>query len=248
MQINPKIIKKQFEKSFDLYEQNAVVQKLMAEKLVNNLSGVRKQFDTVLELGCGTGVLTKEFVKKFRFSEYYANDLVEKSKIYIKEILPDATFFYGNALKIKPKKKVDLIVSNAMFQWFNSLKSVAGYCNKLLENDGILAFSTFSDKNFQEIKSLTGLSLDYKSFESIQDEFKNDFEILYAEEFQKKLMFSNPLELLAHMKNTGVNSLMAQRWTFKQVKEFCDKYKEKYPDISLTYSPVIIVCKKCNEH
>ena len=46
------------------------------------------------------------------------------------------------------------------------------------------------------------------------------------------------------MKTTGVNSLTAQHWTFKEVKNFCDNYKEKFPDITLTYSPVIIVCRK----
>lgn len=37
MQINPKLIKTQFEKSLDTYNQNALVQKIMAEKLVEEL-------------------------------------------------------------------------------------------------------------------------------------------------------------------------------------------------------------------
>ena len=41
MQINPKLIKKQFEKSFNSYNQNAIVQRLMAEKLVKNLSLIK---------------------------------------------------------------------------------------------------------------------------------------------------------------------------------------------------------------
>ena len=41
-----------------------------------------------------------------------------------------------------------------------------------------------------------------------------------------------------------VNSLTSQHWTFKEVKEFCDNYKAKYPEITLTYSPIIIICRK----
>lgn len=247
MQVNPKIIKKQFEKSFETYDKNATVQQLMAKKLVSALVETGSNFNTVLELGCGTGILTRELKNAINFQNFYANDLVEKSKIYVEKIVPNAKFLLGNALKIKPTQKVDLIISNAMFQWFNSFENISNHCKKLMNNDGILAFSTFSKENYKEIEELTGLSLSYKSFDEIKEIFEKDFEILHSEEFTKMLQFSSPLELLAHMKTTGVNSLTEQHWTFKEVKSFCDSYKEKYPAITLTYSPVIVVCRELHK-
>ena len=244
MQVNSKIIKKQFEKSFETYDQNAIVQQLMAKKLVSALIETGSNFDTVLELGCGTGILTRELINSITFKTFLANDLVEKSKIYIDKIIPNTKFYLGNAIKIKPSQKLDLVVSNAMFQWFNNLENVSSHCKNILNKDGILAFSTFSAGNYKEIEELSGLSLSYKSFDEIKNIFEKDFEILHSEEFTKTLQFSSPLELLAHMKTTGVNSLTAQHWTFKEVKNFCDNYKEKFPDITLTYSPVIVVCRK----
>ncbi len=244
MQVNPKLIKNQFEKSLETYTENAIVQQIMAKKLADELSKIRTDFDNILELGAGTGILTKELIKNLNFKNYYANDLVEKSEIYVKKLIPDAVFYHGNAQKIKPSRKPDLIVSNAMFQWFKNLEKVSQHYKTLLEKGGILAFTTFSKDNFKEIKELTGLSLEYKSIDEILQILEKDYEILYKEEFAQTLKFNTPLELLAHMKNTGVNSLTSKHWTFKEVKEFCDNYKEKYSQINLTYSPIVIICRK----
>ena len=244
MQINPKIIKKQFEKSMGKYNENAIVQKFTAQKLVTNLAGIKNNFNNVLELGSGTGLLTEEFVKNIKFKNYYANDLTEKSKKYLSQIIPEFTFICGNAQKITSSKKMDLIISNAMFQWFNNLEKISKHLKNILNNEGILAFSTFLPENYIEIREISGLSLNYKSIDELKSIFSKDFEILYTEEFKYIMNFSNPLEILAHMKNTGVNSLNMKQWTFKEVKKFCEKYKSEYPELTLTYSPVIVICKK----
>ena len=70
MQIYNKHIKKQFEKSMQDYDQNATVQILMASKLVFELSKISTTFENILELGSGTGVLTKQIAKELNFSNY----------------------------------------------------------------------------------------------------------------------------------------------------------------------------------
>lgn len=245
MQIDNKHIKKQFEKSMQDYDQNATVQMLMAMKMVIELTKISKTFENVLELGSGTGVLTKQLARELNFKNYFANDLVEKSKNYVQKFIPQSTFYCGNALKIKPTKKADLIVSNAMFQWFPSLEKAIQTIKSNLKNEGILAFSTFSPNNFKEITDLTGLSLQYRTQEEIEKILKVEgFKILYSEQFSEELKFKTPLELLAHMKKTGVNSLSEKTWTITKVKEFCDKYTKKYPNAKLTYSPIIIIAQK----
>ena len=81
MQLNPKLIKNKFKKSMDKYDENAVVQKLMAEKLIANLP--QKSYEKILELGCGTGILTKHITQSLSYKKYYANDIVEKAKFYV---------------------------------------------------------------------------------------------------------------------------------------------------------------------
>ncbi len=243
MQINPKTVKKQFEKNLSKYNKNALVQKELAQKLAAALIQYRTQFDRVLEAGCGTGFLTEELSREISFNKYFANDIVSKSKNYLDKILSDYTFITGNVDKIKTGSKVDLIISNAMFQWLNDLEKSFDNFYNMLEKDGILAFTTFAPDNFKEIRELCGLSLDYKSVEELRRVLEKKYEILYVEQYTKILNFNSPLEVLAHMKNTGVNSL-ASNWTFKDVKEFCGKYLQKYPDLTLTYRPIIVIAHK----
>lgn len=245
MQLNPKLVKKQFEKSMPEYDKNAVVQKLMAEKLISSLTAAAgSNFDNILEAGAGTGLLTKQTAARLTFKKYYANDIVEKAENYLKSILSDCIFICGNAQKIKPPVKMDLIISNAMFQWFSNPDKVLAYYRTLLNPSGIIAFSTFSPDNFKEIKSLTGITLEYKDIDEILIILEKFYKVLYLEKFDYKLTFNNPLEILAHMKNTGVNSLGTKHWRILEVKDFCDKYKNNYPELELTYSPIIVVCRK----
>lgn len=139
---------------------------------------------------------------------------------------------------------MDLIISNAMFQWFENLDKAISIIKLSLNKNGIIAFTTFSPENFKEITEITGLSLQYKTQKEIEHILSNQgFEILYSETFYEEIEFKTPLELLAHMKNTGVNSLSEKTWTVKKVKDFCDKFTKKYPKTKLTYSPIIVIAR-----
>ena len=239
-----KHIKRQFEKSMKDYDKNAVVQDWTASKMLDELIKYDDYFENILELGSGTGLLTRKIAQLLKYKNFFANDLVEESKICVQKFIPNANFLCGNALKIRPSKKFDLIISNAVFQWFNRPDKAVQILKLLLNQNGILSFSTFSLENFKEIKEITGLSLEYKSKEEIEKILaKNGFEIIYSKTFRHVLKFNTPLELLAHMKNTGVNSLTPKTWSIKKVKEFCEEYSKKYPDTHLTYSPVIIITR-----
>ena len=85
--MNKDLIQKRFAKNLDTYNDNAKIQKKMAERLLSFLD--RKDFDDILEIGCGTGFLTQLVNDKFNFKTYTANDIVESCEKYVKEINPE---------------------------------------------------------------------------------------------------------------------------------------------------------------
>jgi hypothetical protein len=65
------------------------------------------------------------------------------------------------------------------------------------------------------------------------------------------MYFDSPLEVLKHIKATGVNSLHRQVWTPGRLRRFVDDYKQIFSDendsVKLTYHPIILICKNAAE-
>lgn len=245
MQVNPKVLKQKFEKSMPKYNKNAIVQKEMAQILIDNLiKNFGDEFPNILELGCGTGVLTSLILEKLNYKRLACNDIIKKSSQYLDNLGIECEFIDGNSCRIKPNFSSNLIISNAMFQWYSSLEEPLEHFSRLLDKNGILAFSSFSNDNFKEIKNATGVSLNYLSSQEISKIVEKNFEIIYIHEYKKEINFTNPLELLAHLKNTGVNSLSSKKMTFQEVKDFCEKISKADGFCTLTYNPIIILARK----
>ncbi len=243
MQADTKTIKKSFAKSIDKYSEHAVVQNLTAKILATEIAKIETDFKTVLEIGAGAGVLTEQVREKLCFETFFANDLTEKSEKYVKKILPSSKFFAGDFRRINFRQKFDLIISNAVFQWFDNPEKVFSMCKNLLNPNGILAFTTFDKDNFSELKNITGLTLDYKTADEWKVLLGKDFEIIFDHGFEHVLYFDNPLEILAHLKNTGVNSLSEKPFSVLQVKKLCENYRHAYPDLRLTYKPLVFIVR-----
>lgn len=236
------LVKQQFSKNLTNYEENAVVQMIMAEKLVNLLP--KKEYKNILEIGCGTGFLTKLLNKNIKFDSYTTVDIVGECKDYVYSINPDIKFIKGDIEKTKLFEKYDLIISNAVFQWISDFEEFIQSLHKNLDTNGILAFATFGKENFIEIRKVGKVSLDYFSKVEIKELLSN-YSIEHIEEETIIKNFENIKNMLMHMKKTGVNSLSEKTWSIKEVNAFIKHYKELYNNnVSLTYNPIYVIAKK----
>ena len=61
--LDKNFIEEKFKNSIDFYDDNAIIQDLMARKLLSLIN--RNKFDNILEIGSYSGVLTKKIVEIF---------------------------------------------------------------------------------------------------------------------------------------------------------------------------------------
>lgn len=245
--IDKNLVKNSFKKNLKTYDENACVQKDMAEKLIKLLS--QKSFESILEIGMGTGLLTKLIVENIYYNEYYANDIVSDCKKYLKHIAPDATFVKGDIEELKLDKKFDLIISNATLQWVSDIEKLSEKINTHLNENGLFVFSTFGKENFIELKELTGIGLEYYSLDELKEIFQADFEIIELKEEKNILYFKSFRDILKHIKLTGVNGVCCKKMSFLELRSAEKKYKELFSTdegLRLTYNPISAVFKKYN--
>jgi malonyl-CoA O-methyltransferase len=254
--IDKNLVKQRFTRSLKTYSDQAVVQQQTAEKMVKELIATTNnhKFPRILEIGCGSGIMTRLIEQQLDYEYLLANDLAPQCIEHISQI-DNCRFIPGDIETIEyPQKNFDLIISNATFQWLDHLGDALKKFSGWLKPGGIMAFSTFGPENIKELAMLGGRSLNYLSHAATVAITQQNFTIIFEHEDVIALEFLTPLNALQHLKATGVNSLPANASGAKisiSTKSALQKFSEAYikthstPNgVSLTYHPVIIIAEK----
>ena len=251
MEINKEEVEQRFRRSRASYNDNARVQKMIVDRMVPMiLSSVKRVPEKILEIGCGTGLLTSQLQRTFPNVDLYLNDLVEELCYHAATInqVPQTCCFPGDVEKLFLPLSFDLIASASTFQWFTTPEETFKKLSKRLEQRGVLVFSTFGKFNLREIRLTTGGGLDYRSKEELEKMLKPYFKIEGMEEELHTLEFDSPLAVLQHLKKTGVNvSGDPTIWTKGRVDAFIRDYNARFAidgKVVLTYHPLYFVCRR----
>lgn len=228
-----------FNKNLSKYDRNAILQKNIAKELIRLLKlNVGENFRNIFEIGCGSGFLTREIVQNLKYKILILNDIVENSENYVRNF--GNNFVKGDAEKIIFPLNSDLVISSSVFQWFNDFKSFVSKVYNSLNNNGILAFSMFTDGNFKEIKDFFNISLHYLQEDEIKKIIlQKNFEILFSNSIRTILNFDSSIDILKHIKDTGINVIRKQKLEKNKIYSFI-----RSNILNLTYNYYFIIARK----
>lgn len=200
-----------FSRCADYYDKYSDVQKMAALKLLGQIS--EKNFNNILEIGCGSGNYTMFLRDKFSSAKLKAIDISEKMIAVARDKLKGrgVDFIVEDAENIELKENFGLITSNACFQWLSDFeKALIKYKNSLNEN-GIISFSIFGPETYCELnaslRSVTGNSVtanDFMAKQIIGGILKKFFKAVVIEEIRYVEFFSRLKDLLNKIKYTGI--------------------------------------------
>lgn len=250
--IEAKRIHIRFTRALSSYDSTADAQHRISRKLASLLPHrIDAHYRRMLEIGCGTGGFTGALLQQpCRIDEWVLNDLCEGCREKVSRLFPGTPphFIAGDAEMITFPGKFDLIASASAFQWMKETEVFLHNLADKLVQGGTLLFSTFVPGNLREIKELTGRGLEYPSPSELAGWLSADFDLVHYEEETITLTFNTPMDVLRHLKATGVTATGHGLWTRGMQATFCKRYSERFStadnQVTLTYRPLYMLAVK----
>lgn len=196
-----------FSRCIPTYEADGEIQRDIAEELVEMLELIERV--TVLEIGCGTGLLSGLLRAKLPRCHLICNDLSPEMETPLREkVGADALFLPGDAEVMDWPGQCEVVASSSCIQWWEDPLSFFPKAYEALADGGQLIFSTFLPGNLQELTAVTGAGLRYPSRYEIERAMEETgFEEIRLVEQCRTLHFPTLIRLLSHLRDTGTNSL-----------------------------------------
>ncbi|ATX78464.1 malonyl-CoA O-methyltransferase [Mariprofundus aestuarium] len=153
-------VKRAFSSASDSYDEHAVLQREIGDRLIGHLNFTRIDPKRILDIGCGTGYFTRLLRGKFKKADITAFDLSESMvattrKAHSRRLPWHGRHHHasGNAASLPFKSgSFDLVTSNLAMQWVPEPELMLAEMRRVLAPGGLILFSTFGRRTLSELR------------------------------------------------------------------------------------------------
>ncbi|MEP2718250.1 methyltransferase [Pseudophaeobacter sp.] len=248
-------VRQSFCRGLQSYHQSASVQAQIAQELVQQMQAqdIGPQVGRALEFGAGTGHLTAALLEAFEIADLTLNDLVPEAEAPLRRVLSDfhqpASLRFGPIETLDMSGSFDLITSSSAVQWIEDLPSALHRLADHLRPGGWLGFSGFGCSQFHQLAELGSVAaapsyLDARDWPQV---LPAGMSAVAVQQQEITLQFDSALDLLRHLRRTGVNGQASRGWTRADLRDFDRCYRARFgreDTLPLSYDAVWILARK----
>lgn len=251
-----KKVRQGFDRSSVTYDEAAVLQREIADRLFQRLEYIQKTPESFLDLGAGTGYVTKKILETYKKALLTSIDLSPRMCLITRKQggwLRKPQVVCGNAQALPFKDRAfDCVVSSLMLQWCDDLSATFLGINRVLKNEGLFAFSTFGPDTLKELR-MAWLDVDdhahihtFIDMHDVADELLTaGFEMPVVDMEMITLTYSSVPLLLKDLKMIGANNALTTRpkgltgrQTIRKLEKAYDKYRTEDGLYPLSYEVI----------
>ncbi len=153
---NQEKVRRAFDLAAERYEEFAVLQNEVCQRLLEKLDIVKITPQFILDAGSGTGVAIPSLFKKYKKAQVVALDLSEKM---LQQAGRQGSFFRSPHLVCADIENLpfadnvfDLVFSSLSMQWCNDLGAALREAKRVLKPGGLFVFTTFGPDTLKELR------------------------------------------------------------------------------------------------
>ena len=152
------VVARNFNSAARKYDATAVLQKKIAENLLERLEVMRATPWTILDLGSGTGWAARQLAKRYRKASVvqvdFARQMLVQSRRASGWFRSRQVFICAEAGRLPfSAGAFDMIFSNLMLQWCDDQQAVFTEARQILQPGGLFIFSSFGPDTLHELRA-----------------------------------------------------------------------------------------------
>lgn len=215
-------VRARFNRACRTYDRFAAVQQEVGERLDERFEWLKIEPRRILDLGAGTGQMTRAMQKRYPAAQVVALDLAEQ----MLAVIPKTGRLFKrrrvvcadmHALPFKPGS-FDVVVSNFSLQWSHDLAVVMAEVARVLTSGGAFVFSTLGPDTLQECRT-AWMSVDgsvhthgFLDMHDVGDALLSScFVDPVMDQEQLTLYYRSPTELIEELRGVGVGNTHTDR-------------------------------------
>ena len=153
--LDKKSVKKFFNRAAKSYDNAAILQEEVQNRLLERLEYIRHQPATVIDIGCGTGKGLKRLDKVYRKARVYGADIAHAMLLRTRSRqswLSRQPLVTADMERLPFANDVfDLIYSSLALQWSNDLLTTFREFERVSQSGALLLFSSFGPSTLREL-------------------------------------------------------------------------------------------------
>ncbi len=157
--LDKRCLRAAFERAAHTYDGVAVLQREIADRLLDRLNLMKSKPHAILDIGSGTGYCTRKLSERYRHARVLGIDIAQAMAVQARRrsslwnrLAGKQAFVCGDGERLPvATDSADMIVSSATLQWCNP-EVVFAEARRVLRPGGLLMFTTFGPDTLHELR------------------------------------------------------------------------------------------------